>query len=81
MDPVALLNLLFDLIIVVLGIVVYTKRKGILLMWVSIAFLFFAISYVLVILGVTDSMVLIPLRSVGYLSVIAGIILCRRHEK
>ncbi|HUK50205.1 MAG TPA: hypothetical protein VLV18_04150 [Terriglobales bacterium] len=81
MDPVVLMNLLFDLIIVILGIAVYTKKKGILLMWVSIAFLFFALSYVLVVLGVTDSMVLIPLRAIGYLSVIAGIVLCRRHAK
>jgi len=81
MDPVVLMNLLFDLIIVILGIAVYTKKKDILLMWVSIAFLFFALSYVLVVLGVTDSMVLIPLRAIGYLSVIAGIVLCRRHAK
>lgn len=75
LDPVVALNLVFDVIIILLGAYAYSKKKGTLPLWVTIGFCFFAASYVLTILGVTSSLILIPLRAVGYLSIIAGLAL------
>ena len=75
MDPVVGMNLVFDVVIVLLSIYAYEKKKGVLLLWISVAFSFFAVSYVLTILGLANSLFLIPLRAVGYLSVIAGLAL------
>ena len=79
MDPVTVLNLLFDLVIFLLGLLVYKEKKGVLALWVAVAFLLFAVSYVLTIVGVGNSIILIPLRALGYLSVIVGLILQRKH--
>lgn len=79
LDPVIVMNLLFDLAILILGIFVYNERKAVLALWVAIGFCFFATSYALTILGLGDSLILIPLRALGYLSIIAGLILHRRH--
>lgn len=75
LDPVIVLNLLFDLAILFLSIFVYKEKKGPLVLWVTIAFCIFAISYVLTILGFGSQTILIPLRAIGYLSVLAGLIL------
>ena len=79
MDPVTVLNLVFDLIIFLLGLVVYRAKKSVLSLWVAIAFLLFAISYVLTIAGAGDPTILIPLRAIGYICVIVGLLLQRRH--
>jgi len=79
MDPVTVLNLLFDLVIFILGLVVYKGRKSMLSLWVAVAFLFFAISYVLTLVGAGNPMILIPLRTLGYVLVIVGLILQRKH--
>jgi len=79
LDPVTVMNLLFDLTIFVLGLLVYREKKGVLPLWVAVAFGLFAISYALTIVGVGSSLILIPLRALGYLSVIAGLILHRTH--
>ena len=75
MDPVVALNLAFDVIIILLGLLAYRKRKGTILLWVILGFFFFAISYLLTIAGIASSMILIPLRAVRYLSIIAGLAL------
>ena len=79
MDPVTVLNLMFDLVIFFLGLLVYKEKKAVLPLWVAVAFLLFAISYVLTLVGVGSSFILIPLRALGYLSVIVGLILQRKH--
>ena len=79
MDPVTSLNLMFDVIIFLLGLVVYRTKKNVLSLWVAIAFLLFAISYALTIAGAGDPMILIPLRAIGYICVIVGLILQRKH--
>jgi high-affinity Fe2+/Pb2+ permease len=79
MDPVIVLNLLFDLVIFLLGLLVYKEKKNILPLWVAVAFLLFAVSYALTIVGIGNSLILIPLRALGYLSVIVGLILQRKH--
>lgn len=78
LDPVIVLNLLFDLGILFLSIFVYKEKKGPLVLWVGIAFCIFAVSYVLTILGLGSQTILIPLRATGYLSVMAGLFLQRR---
>lgn len=75
MDPVTAMNLLFDLAILFIGVFVYRKGRNVLALWVAVAFCLFAISYVLTIIGVGNSLFLIPLRALGYLSVMAGLIL------
>ena len=79
MDPVTVLNLIFDLVIFILGLVVYRAKKNVLSLWVSVAFLLFAISYVLTIAGMGDPVILIPLRALGYISVIVGLMLQRKR--
>lgn len=78
LDPVVVLNLLFDLGILFLSIFVYKRKRGPLVLWVGIAFCIFAVSYLLTILGLGSQTILIPLRAIGYLSVMAGLILQRR---
>ena len=79
MDPVTSLNLVFDIIIFLLGLVVYSTKKSVLALWLAIAFLLFGISYALTIAGAGDPMILIPLRTIGYICVIVGLILQRKH--
>ena len=68
------MNLLFDVVIVSLGFYAYSKKRGAPLLWIALGFCFFAISYVLTILGFGASLILIPLRAVGYLSIMAGLV-------
>ena len=75
MDPVVGMNLLFDVVIVLLSAYAYSKKRGTLLVWIAAAFCFFGASYVLTILGLGDPLILIPLRTFGYLSIIAGVVL------
>jgi hypothetical protein len=79
LDPVTVMNLLFDLVIFLLGLLVYRMKKGVLPLWVAVAFCLFAVSYALTIVGVASSVILIPLRALGYLSVIVGLLLHRTH--
>lgn len=79
LDPVVLLNLTFDIVIVILAAVFYQKNKNTLVGWVAVAFALFAFSYVLTLAGVGSSWVLVPIRTVGYLSVVLGLILSRKH--
>jgi hypothetical protein len=69
------MNLLFDVVIALLGFYAYGKKRGTLPLWTALGFCFFAASYALTILGFGASLILIPLRAVGYLSIIAGLVL------
>lgn len=77
LDPITIMNLIFDLIILCLGIFAYKKLKnGTAGLTIGIGFAFFAISYVITILGYGSiTTVLIPLRVLGYLSIICGMYL------
>jgi len=78
LDPIIVMNLLFDLGILFLSFIVYKVQKGPLVLWVGIAFTIFALSYALTILGFGSQTILIPLRAIGYLSVISGLVLERK---
>jgi len=69
------MNLSFDVIIAAVAIFGYIKKRSVLVQWIFFAFCLFAVSYVLVILGIGSQEILIPLRAAGYLSVIAGLVL------
>lgn len=73
MDPVTGMNLVFDVVILLFAAYSFTKTRSSLLLWFTFAFCIFAASYALSILGLASSLFLIPLRAVGYLSIIAGI--------
>ena len=74
-----MVNLLFDLVICLVGILLYRKGRNVLAVWVVVAFGLFAVSYFLTILGMGSSAFLIPLRLCGYLSVLVGLILSYRR--
>lgn len=70
-EPVSLLNLIFCIIIVVLGYWAYRKRENIIAVYIAIAFALFGISHLAVLLGSQSSEVsLLVVRSLGYLVVI-----------
>lgn len=73
MDPVIGMNLAFDVAILLFAAYSYISTRSSLLLWLTFAFSIFAASYALTILGVASSLILIPLRAIGYLSIIAGI--------
>jgi hypothetical protein len=76
LDPVVAANLIFDLAILCLGVILYKRRESSLALWVGIGFAFFAVSYILTILGFgADQPILVPLRIIGYLSVIFGLLM------
>jgi len=75
LDPIVVMNLVFDLVILALAIFVRMKRRIVLILWIAIAFGFFAVSYILTIVGLSSPLILTPVRAVGYLSVIAGLVL------
>lgn len=82
LDPIVILNLVFDLVILCLASFAYTRgreRKDVLTLWIAVGFFFFAISYVLTILALGPAVILIPLRALGYLSIIAGLYLHLKH--
>lgn len=79
LDPVVLLNLAFDILIVVLAILLHQRIQSALVLGVAGAFGLFAISYALTIADVTSAWILVPIRTVGYLCVILGLLLSMRR--
>jgi hypothetical protein len=71
MDLATVINLSFGVIILVLGIVGYIRSKETWILWIGIAFGFFAVSHLLTLLGLKETMaaLLLAIRIVGYLIV------------
>jgi hypothetical protein len=70
-EPVSFLNLIFCIVIVVLGYWAYRKRENITAVYIAIAFALFGISHLALLLGSQSSEVsLLVVRSLGYLVVI-----------
>jgi hypothetical protein len=75
-DPVVVMNLIFGLAILCLGILVYAKRKNVMGIYVAAGFGLFAESHLITLLGYgTLSAVILPLRALGYIFVIIGLCL------
>lgn len=71
MDPTVLLNFVFALIIVILGLWVFKAKKLILALYIALAFGLFAISHLAMLLGTpSTSISIIVIRALGYLVVI-----------
>jgi len=75
LDPTTILNLIFTVIILVLGIWVFRKKEIVLALYVAIAFGLFAISHLAILLGAASTETsIIVIRALGYLVVIYALI-------
>ena len=75
LDPVAATNLILALGILILGVWAYERKKESLALYVALGFGLFAISHALSLLGYGDvQAVIIPIRVLGYLAVISGLL-------
>lgn len=71
MDLTVILNLIFSLVIVVLGFWVFQAKKKVIGLYIALAFALFAISHLAILLGTPDtSLSIIVIRTLGYLVVI-----------
>lgn len=71
MDPTILLNFIFALIVVILGLWVFKTKKLLLALYIAIAFGLFAISHLAILLGTPSANIsIIVIRALGYLVVI-----------
>lgn len=69
------MNVVLTLAILILGVWTYMKKRSMLSLYIGIGFGIFAISHVLTLLGYGSvAMVILPLRALGYLVVIAGLL-------
>jgi hypothetical protein len=75
MDSIAIVNLILSIVIIVLGIWAYTKKKGVVPLYIGIAFGLFAISHLLTLLGLAASLTvfLIIIRLAAYLLVVFAV--------
>lgn len=75
-NPIAATNLILALAILILGVWAYESKKESLALYVALGFGLFAISHALTLLGYGDvQAVIIPIRVLGYLAVISGLVL------
>lgn len=72
MDIVSLVNLILSIIIFCLGIWAYSRKKGSEPLYIGIAFLLFAVSHLITLLGMAAglSALLIVIRIIAYLLII-----------
>jgi hypothetical protein len=77
LDVVTLINLVLCIIIVILGVLVYTKKGAFGALLISLAFGLFGIShiYTLLGLGITWEFAMISARTSGYILIIAALYL------
>ncbi|MGO9387543.1 MAG: hypothetical protein ACLPWD_05765 [Methanobacterium sp.] len=71
-DPTTLMNFIFGVIIVILGLWVFKLKKYTLALYVALGFGLFAISWLEILLGATNSnnISIILIRALGYLVII-----------
>lgn len=71
LDPVTILNLVFCIIIVMLGCWEYNKKKSLIALYIAITFGLFGIAHLAIILGMKSSDIFIMvIRSIAYLVII-----------
>ena len=75
MDIITLVNLILGLIIFCMGIWAYGKKKNFVPLYIAIAFLLFAITHLITLLGLAASLtvVLIIIRIIAYVIVIGAL--------
>jgi hypothetical protein len=70
-DVTTTLNLIFSVIIVILGLWVFKIKKYLLALYIAIAFALFAITHLAILLGTaSNNILIITFRSLGYLVII-----------
>ncbi|SCG86676.1 hypothetical protein [Methanobacterium congolense] len=70
-DPVSVLNLLFCILIVILGYWAYRQKENVVALYIGLGFGLFGISHIAVLLGSQSSEIsLLVVRTLGYLVVI-----------
>jgi hypothetical protein len=75
MDIVTLVNLILAIIICVLGFWAYGKKKGFVPLYLATAFLLFAITHLITLIGLAASLtiVLIIIRIIAYVIIIGAL--------
>jgi hypothetical protein len=69
------LNLCFDLIIVVLGLLAFKRKQYVLALYVALGFAMFAFSYVEIMIGLSSqNIAVVFLRILGYLVIIYALL-------
>lgn len=76
LDLIEATNLILAATILILGVWIYERKKETLALYVASGFGLFALSHALTLLGYGDlQTVIIPMRALGYLAIIAGLVL------
>lgn len=82
-DPGILINLIFCIIILCLGITAYAKMKKMWPLLIGIAFAFFGVSHLFTIIGIDDSqeVVMLVTRIIGYALTLSSVYWfgCRKY--
>lgn len=74
-DVTTILNLCFDIIIVVLGLLAFKRKQYVLALYVALGFGMFALSYVEIIMGLSaQNISVIFIRILGYLVIIYALL-------
>ncbi|MTK63095.1 MAG: hypothetical protein F8N15_00770, partial [Methanobacterium sp.] len=74
-DVTTTLNLCFDLIIVILGLMAFKRKQYVLALYVALGFAMFALSYVEVMMGLSSQNIsVVFLRILGYLVIIYSLL-------
>jgi len=74
-DITTTLNLCFDLIIVVLGLLAFKRKQYVLALYVALGFAMFALSYVEVMIGLSSSNIsVIFIRVLGYIVIVYALL-------
>ena len=76
LDPITIVNLILSLAILVLGINAYGKNKNGMALYIGVAFALFALSHLLTLLGLAQSLTtyLVIIRTLAYLIVIFALL-------
>ena len=69
-----IMNVVLTLIIAIMGMWTYMKKKSMLSLYIGAAFALFFVSHVLTLLGYGNAgIVILPLRGIGYLVIVYGL--------
>jgi glycerol-3-phosphate dehydrogenase len=75
-DPITILNFILAVIIFILGVALYGRKKNVMALYIGIAFGLFAISHLATLLDLATSLTvpLIIVRAVAYIIVIVALL-------
>ena len=77
-----IMNVVLTLVISIMGVWTYMKKKSMLSLYVGVAFVFFLVSHILTLLGYGNvGMVILPLRGIGYLVIVYGLYVRLRRKR